>query len=62
MAEPAKLPPPPDAPPRAAGGIAAPRARANAGAPYLNGLNLQQRLAVATLDAHAVQCNGHSRY
>ena len=61
MAEPAKLPLPPDAPPPAAGGIAA-RARANAGAPYLNGLNPQQRLAVETLDAHAVQCNGRSRY
>jgi len=49
MAEPSKLPLPHDAPPPAAGGIAA-RARASAGAPYLAGLNPQQRLAVETLD------------
>jgi DNA helicase-2/ATP-dependent DNA helicase PcrA len=49
MAEPNKLPIPHDAPPPAAGGIAA-RARASIGAPYLAGLNPQQRLAVETLD------------
>src|SRR5580693_5469472 len=50
MAEAKKLPLPIDAaPPPAAGGIAA-RARATVGAPYLAGLNPEQRLAVETLD------------
>src|SRR6202047_525144 len=50
MAEAKKLPLPIDAaPPPAPGGIAA-RARATVGAPYLAGLNPEQRLAVETLD------------
>jgi DNA helicase-2/ATP-dependent DNA helicase PcrA len=47
MAEPKKMPLPVEAP--VPGGIAD-RARAAAGAPYLAGLNPQQRLAVETLD------------
>src|SRR5437763_3574945 len=49
MAEPSKLPLSTQAPPPASGGIAA-RARATAGAPYLAGLNPEQRQAVETLD------------
>src|SRR5437763_11791062 len=49
MAEPSKLPLSTQAPPPASGGIAA-RALAGVGAPYLAGLNPEQRLAVETLD------------
>ena len=50
MADPLKLPVDPLRPPAPApGGIAA-RARAGAGAPYLEGLNPEQREAVVTLD------------
>ena len=50
MADPLKLPVDPLRPPAPApGGIAA-RARAAAGAPYLEGLNPEQREAVVTLD------------
>ncbi|HEX2654410.1 MAG TPA: UvrD-helicase domain-containing protein [Xanthobacteraceae bacterium] len=51
MSEPTNLPRPiePAPPAPAAGGIAA-RARASAGAPYLGGLNPEQRAAVETLD------------
>jgi DNA helicase II / ATP-dependent DNA helicase PcrA len=52
LADPLKRPIEPVAPPApAAGGIAArARAAAGGGAPYLNGLNPEQRLAVETLD------------
>ena len=49
MAEPKKMPLPVETAAPVPGGIAD-RARAAAGAPYLAGLNPQQRLAVETLD------------